>query len=462
MSSIDPHQPMMISGQPPAGGSAPSAVEQFMQQQQQMLAHLEQRVAQQQQQLQQQQLLQQQQQQQAAMPSDLQQMATLLSQQAETQRLAQRDHTMQLLAAQAVGKLEPFLGKGPITGTQTDDWLRRAEKWFAVCENAGMVAPENADAHRLVWAAGAMHDDAARWYDAIPEASRPTTWAAFRKALLGRFSSSATESIRLDRFRLFVAAATKLRDKMTMEGIQSFLARFQQLANEVPEYLCTLHGKLELLGRALPGRLNEPVWAEHRKVPPQEVALPLHTLVDKILARAYCKEYAHSHSAQGGPAAAAAGVSPMDLDAIQLCATQFNVSADEARRYLQPGEGWAPFDTDGHSSGTQSAAAAGPSSAAAAPSAALVESLFAAVEARYGLSRNAPRGQSQRRNVPGELAKEVPELLAEARKAAGLCIKCGVTKYEPGGRGHNSRTCRLPVDKTTSAAEGKRKAGKDF
>ncbi len=61
-----------------------------MQQQQEMLAHLEQKLAHQQQQL------QQQQQQQAAMPSELQQMATLLAQQAETQRLAQRDHTMQL------------------------------------------------------------------------------------------------------------------------------------------------------------------------------------------------------------------------------------------------------------------------------------------------------------------------------------------------------------------------------
>jgi hypothetical protein len=462
MSSNDPHQPMMISGQPPLGGSAPSAAEQaILQQQAQMIQHLEQQLAQQQQQQQQ---MQQQLQQQQAGPSEIQQMAALLIQQAEAQRIAQRDNTMQLLAAQTMGPLEPFLGKGSMAGTQTEDWLRRAERWFSAREQAGLGA-NRVDATRLIYATEALREDAIRWYEAIPEASRPTTWAAFRKALLQRFSSSATESIRLDRLRTFCVSTGKLRDKMTMEGIQSFLARFQQLAAAVPDWLCTAHNRLELLGRALPPRLSEAVWTEHRKDPALEPLIPLHQLVDKLLSKAYSKEYAHSHSGQsgaGGSAAAAAGASPMDLDALQLCATQFDVSMDEARRYLQPGEGWASFDTDGSGIGSQSAAAAGQGSAAATPTDALVERLCAAVEARFVANRNAPRGQSQRRNVPSDLAKEVPELLASARKAAGLCIKCGVTKYEPGSKGHNSRTCHLPTDKTTSAVEGKRRAGKDF
>ena len=54
---------------------------------------------------------------------------------------------------------------------------------------------------------------------------------------------------------------------------------------------------------------------------------------------------------------------------------------------------------------------------------------------------------------------QIPEAMIEARKAAGLCVKCGVVKYEGGGRGHNAKTCKAGFDKTTSVAEGKKKAG---
>ena len=54
--------------------------------------------------------------------------------------------------------------------------------------------------------------------------------------------------------------------------------------------------------------------------------------------------------------------------------------------------------------------------------------------------------------------KEIPQELFEARKKAGLCCKCGVAKYEPGGRGHNAATCKAAADKATSVAEGLKKA----
>ena len=52
----------------------------------------------------------------------------------------------------------------------------------------------------------------------------------------------------------------------------------------------------------------------------------------------------------------------------------------------------------------------------------------------------------------------VPAELIAARKEAGLCMKCGIHEYTPGSQGHNSNTCRANIDKTTSAAEGKKKA----
>ena len=79
--------------------------------------------------------------------------------------------------------------------------------------------------------------------------------------------------------------------------------------------------------------------------------------------------------------------------------------------------------------------------------------------ARVGAGQDARnRGHTSRRNVPGSVTQEVPRELFESRKAAGLCAKCGVTKYEPGSKGHNAGTCKLPVDKTMSAADGRKKA----
>ena len=51
--------------------------------------------------------------------------------------------------------------------------------------------------------------------------------------------------------------------------------------------------------------------------------------------------------------------------------------------------------------------------------------------------------------------KEVPHELSEARKKAGLCIKCGVAEYEPGGSGHNSRTCKAPAEQDDQRSGGR-------
>ena len=45
-------------------------------------------------------------------------------------------------------------------------------------------------------------------------------------------------------------------------------------------------------------------------------------------------------------------------------------------------------------------------------------------------------------------AREVPEPLARARIAHGLCVRCGVAPYTTGPAGHNSNTCKSAADKT--------------
>ena len=428
----------------------PPAVQQMLQQQEQQIAHLQQQQAQM--------LAGQQQQQQQQPPQapqmDLQQLGLMLAhqqqQQASANALAQQQLAVQLVQMQSLGTLARFSGKGAVAGTQTDEWLRKAERWFAAREASLNIAAGPAlEQLRVTQAVDALVDEAARWYETVPAAGRPTTWADFRKLLLQRYSSVSTESVRLQQLRAFAAAGSKLRDKLTLEGMQTFLARFQQLAGELPSWLLSDHGKLELLGQALPAKVAEPVWTEHRKDPTLSALTPLHELATKVLNKAYFREYA-AHGGLSGPSAAAGSSAPahmMDINAVQFCAAQFDVDSATAQRYLLPAEGWAAHDT-GSEHTQHSAAAAGSSSLNA-----FEERILNAFESRYG------KPQSQRRMVPKGVSAEVPADLATKRREAGLCIKCGIVKYEAGGRGHNSRTCKAAPDKTTSTHEGRRKAG---
>jgi hypothetical protein len=425
------------------GAAAPgaAALQQMLLAQQQMLHQLQ----------------QQQQQQQPAPTLDINALAMLLQQQQAAMQQQQLQASAQLLSLQALGALHTFTGKGASTGLAAIEWLQQAERYFAAREAALGVNSAQADASRVVLAANALQDDALRWYNALPSQSRPTTWAAFREALQGRYSSVPAVRVRLEQLRSFVDAGRRLREKMTLEGLQGYTARFQQLAAEIPDSHLTAHGKLELLARGLAPRLAEVVLAEDARDAPAE----LHEVVKKVLAKAAFKEYAAS---QGGSAAASSSSSAgsaMELDAISLCATQFGISRDEAARYVEPSEGWAPHETSGSSA---SPPASSPFPAGGSPGPGdhheQIERLLNAFAARFGGASNGQpgKGQSQRRNVPSGMRSDIPEALVKGRKEAGLCVKCGVAKYEPGGDGHNARTCKAAADKTTSVAEGKKKA----
>ena len=419
---------------------------------------LQQTLYQQQQQLQH--LMQQQQQQLQSAPrmdmsglaAALQQQQAAMQQQQAAMQQQQFQATAQLLSLQALGQLPAFTGKGASTGLAALEWLQHAERYFAAREAALGITAAQGDGMRATLAANALQEDAQRWYNAMPLVARPTTWKAFREALLGRYSSVPAVRVRVEQLRSFVDAARRVRDKMTLEGWQNYMSRFQQLAGEIPDSHVTAHGKLELLARGLPPRLAEAVLVEDAK----DVPSPLHEIAQRVLAKAAFKEYAGSISAN--TSAAAGRPEAMELDAIALCATQFGVSREEAQRYVEPQEGWAVHETRPNSSSSP------PARSPEAHTDEQMERLLAAFESRYGKpaaasGAGAPRTQSKRRNVPGGVRSDVPEALATARREAGLCIKCGVAKYEPGGKGHNSRTCKTAEDKTTSAAEGKKKAG---
>ena len=407
-----------------------------------------------------QQQLQQQQFMEAMMAHQQQQLTAVLQQQAAS---GAPPATAQLLALSSLGQLRGFNGRVDASGLAAREWLAHAEHHFGAREHAVGVDSAHGDAYRVHAARNALTDDALRWLSALPQP--PTTWAAFRDAFLQRFSSVPAVQVREAQLQRFVDTARRIRDKLSVEGIQRYTTLFLQHAGEIPPERMTEATKRTLYAQGLPARYAETVLIEDAKASPP----PLHEIAQAVLSKATLKAYAATGGAPasyGGTASSASSSarSPdaMDtsLDAISLCAAQFGVSRAEATAYLAESEGWAPYDTAAASSPRASSssllpAARAPASAASTESQQM-ERLLAAFEARYGDKTGRP--QSQRRHVPGPIRDSVPDALVDARKAAGLCVRCGVVKYGPGAHGHNSRTCKAPVDKTTSAADGKKKA----
>lgn len=418
----------------------------LMQQQQQM----------QQQQLQQQQFLE------TIMAHQNQQLAAVLQQ---PQAFHGHPTAAQMLALSSLGQLRPFTGKVDTNGLAGREWLAHAEHHFAARETAVGATAGQADGYRVHAARNALSDDALRWLNALPQP--PTTWQSFREAFLQRFSSVPAVQVREAQLQRFVEGARRIRDKLTVEGMQRYTTLFLQYAGEIPPERMTEATKRTLYAQGLPPKYAETVLTEDARPQPP----PLHEVAQKVLAKATLKAHAISNTAASGSVAsfsAGGAGSPrnpdamdVSMDAISLCAMQFGVSRTEAAAYLQESEGWAPHDTSSPatSAGQAPAASSPPPTAATIGDGQQLERLLAAFESRLanrlGSGAKAP---SQRRNVPGGVRSDVPEALVSARKEAGLCVRCGVAKYEPGARGHNSRTCKAPVDKTTSAADGRRQA----
>jgi len=377
------------------------------------------------------------------------------AQQAELARKQQAASAAQMLLLQSLGDMPSFTGKGADTTLIAQEWLQRAEDFFTNREQAVGIDAAQGDKARMASVTSALQDDARRWYASLP--TRPTSWSDFQEAVKARFCSVPSERIRLDRLREFVEKTSRFREKLNVAAMQAFTARFAQLAGEVSDRFLTDHGRLELLSRGLPQRFAEFVAKEDAKEPPPA----LHLVINAVLARASQKEQVASY---GGTSAAPASAAPINLDVISLASAAFGWSREEAERTMADTEGWAPHDTSGGSKSSQGSSSSGPASSGA-PSPSLLSgeqvaqllAAFSAQGAKVGAGP-AARERNSRRNAPSGLAKEIPQELFDARKKAGLCCKCGVVKYEPGGHGHNSRTCKGAVDKTTGAAEGLKKA----
>jgi hypothetical protein len=350
------------------------------------------------------------------------------------------------LAAAAPLNLPLFDGAGNTSGIAAHAWLRQVERAFAErLATAGQTALS--DGRCIAAASAALRGAAEAWYSALPQP--PATWTAWKAALLSRFQPANARLLIEGKLQALVEATAKFRERLNANGLDRYTAQFQQLAGQVPEEMMTERAKVLLYARGLPQRMRELVAQEEEQAFDSKKPMELNAIAAKILKRAAIRETAASSA--GSSHTLGTGSSPstdaMDLSAAELCRRAFDLSAAEARDYLEPAEGWAPHDTS---------PSYGPSSVGAGESgpAFALQQQVNALQAQL-----AALGSAGRRSVQPVVKKEVPEQLAADRRAAGLCIRCGVAKYEAGGKGHNSRTCKLPSDTTTPASVGAKKAG---
>jgi hypothetical protein len=351
-------------------------------------------------------------------------------------------------------KPRPFAGKGAAAGMPAADWIADAEYVFRTNEQLlGTTDTPSATASRLALAAAALTDEARVWYRGLSERKQePRSWEGFKKAFKGRFDSvSSSWLIKAELEKLVEQHQGK--ENMSMEKLSSYCSRFEEMANRLSDEFFPRHAKLDLLAKGLPLRARRTVMdptVQEDYTQAKSVSEVVATVLKKASTDLYARDGAKGLTAGSSafPGPSSSGVADMDLGALAMAMKNFGVSRSLAAQYIQEQEGWAPHDTSDSSSSSPP-----PSQAVALT--AMLQNMEP--EKAASLLLNAFGTHRNRTAVAQGLRKLVPAELAEARKKAGLCIRCGVVAYVPGG--HTARSCKTTVDTTTSAAEGKKKAG---
>ena len=92
-------------------------------------------------------------------------------------------------AEEKYGDLPTFTGDQSTAALPVQEWLTRAERFFAMREQRHGIDALLGDEDRLKSAVGALADGARRWYDRL--AKPPSSWRGFRNGLLARFTPQA-------------------------------------------------------------------------------------------------------------------------------------------------------------------------------------------------------------------------------------------------------------------------------
>ena len=349
------------------------------------------------------------------------------------------------MAAHQPLTLQPFGGEGNTAGIQAHNWLRDTELVFA--ERLAAVGPALfTDARRVAAASAALRGAAANWYSTL--AAKPlNSWADFKAALLNRFQPRNAALLVEKQLEAFVAAAERGRERHTARTLEEYTAKFLEYAGQLPDTMLPPRARMRMYGRGLPIRGRELIAKADREAlaPVGAKPIDLNAVIDQVLQRTAERE------AIGGALAASGDAMDLSHVALDQVRHEFGVSAELAQQlYLADAEGWSERDT----SGTVTAAQGSSSYTSANDTVALAAAVNALRVDVAALSRD---------RISPPVKSAVPASLREARIAAGICVKCGVTPYSRGRQGHNASTCQLPVNLTKlPSASSAAKSKQDF
>ena len=405
----------------------------------------------------------------------------------------------------SLAPLEPFDGRPSQQGrtaNPADAWLRKAEGFFALREEAMQLSSAAAAVQlfRVRLAASRLQGPAQQWYESLDASGQaPTTWPDFRTLFLERFSPVASTLLHWDQLKEISAQAKKLRS-MSLVVLTGYISRFLDVAAQLPAsagYTDVM--KMHVFADGLPERLREKCFEQLarglqlEKQPADPVSglaqtkpFNLATFAHKLLATHANREYAYQSGAAGAGAsssrssASASAASadalsdPMDLSSMQRCVDVLGLSPADVAGCFADSEGWAPCSTAAPSSSSSSSSSAplaamghfGPGAAPFYPphpaaGAAPYGYYWPAGPAAFGPMAAAQLNalHTQRPSRDRRAEKAIPDDIADKRKKAGLCIRCGVRNFVKGNKGHNARTCKAPApDLTTSVQAGRAQA----
>lgn len=335
-----------------------------------------------------------------------------------------------VVATQRV-ELESFsAGTGNTAGIAAHNWLRDADAAFDEQSLllGGAALP---DAFRIAAARRALKGAAATWWHNTPVPQRPTTWPAFKTALLARYQLAGAEQRLEAELRAYVKAVATRRDKHTASSLDKYTAAFQERAQQISDRVLEPRARLLLFADGLNLRGRELAQKADTEALKKGVHADLPKLIGEVMQRAVDKEMAGGSASSSGDA--------MDLSSVQAMAHTFGLGDADARRYvaIAEAEGLQEYDTDD-------------SPAPAHAASALEQARQTIANLEHSLAALSSSG-------PKRAAGNVPADLAKARRDLKICIKCGKQPYVEGRHGHKSTNCTGREDVTTwpSAAGAK-------
>jgi hypothetical protein len=297
------------------------------------------------------------------------------------------------------------------TGHAVNRWLETLEGQHAYYGRT--------DAERCATVVALLVDPALSEYRAeTKEKGEPSDYAALCARLRARWSFVEEEFHVRKELKVLVARGAALRPAVYAE-------QFRQLASKLPNESAS--GLIFQFGEGLRPSLRVKVYEKN------------HTTLAAALLQV-CRNdavyTAHGVSSSSSSAPSRASADDMDVGALEHLPEENRATFLTALQEINP---------------TSSRASSSLPSFLSEEIASLVQAQLAAASLAGGSNKpfkgNKNKTQAGQRGL-SPLA-DIPTALRKLREAYGLCIRCGVERYSAGPEGHNSGTCKRPVDKST-------------